>query len=433
MKANLFHNGKRIKAALISALLIIALSVSMVLGSFNPAFAYDAVKTSEVAPSITAQAAVVYSEDLDKVIFAKNETARMNPYSITKLMTAYVVVDNLPLDKQITIGDTYEGEDESSMKLEKGEVLTVEQLLQGLLVASGNDAARALAVAVAGSESAFAEMMNKQAADWGCTGTHFTNASGMQDANHYTTAADFLIISREAMNNETIREITRIEKVVIPATNKSKQREYKNHTTLYSEEGSGILGGKTGFWDENDCSVALQYRKKDLSLTMVILGDTKKGRIEDIKILAAAAHQTVPGFVVAKPSETVKHMWIKGGKKTFIPVYVTTSAYAYPADGTDKSIKVECTLKKGIKAPLKKGQIVGTCKVYADGKLKATRTLVVRKAVAKGWFPSMFYISNAASVVILVLVLALVAVIVLMKRKPKGGKPKSKTDTDTLE
>lgn len=410
------RNSKNFYARITAALVAVLLFLVMTFASVSQAFAYEKIEVKDETPTVTAQAVIVYSEDLGKVIYSKNESKRMNPYSITKLMTAYIAAQNLDLDEKVTITGAGTKAEESTMKLKDGEVLTVKELLQGLLIESGNDAARVLAVKVAGSEKAFAEMMNEQAEEWGCKNTHFANASGMQDKNHYTTAEDYLIIGRKALEDETVREISFSKKVKIPATSKSEERVYKNHTTLVQTKGSGVLGGKTGFWDDDDCSVVLEYFKKDMRLTMVILGDTKKERSEDVKTLARNAHDTVPGFVLAKTNEVAAKLWVKGGAKTRIPVYVDETAYAYPASGKEKDIDVKASLDKGIKAPIKAGQHIGKYEIYVKGELKATHDLVVKDDVEKGWILSNIYISNTASLCIFIVILLIAFLIFILRR-----------------
>ncbi len=406
----------RIAAALIAALLVIVLTA----GSFvQTAAAYDETPQSDKIPKITAKSAIVYSDDLDKIIYSKDPDKKLNPYSITKLMTAYVVLQNLDLDQEVTIHNIDADIEESQMKLQEGEVLSVKQLLQGLIIESGNDAARALAKEVAGSESKFAEMMTAQARKWGCKNTNFYNASGMQHPKHYTCASDYLIIARKVLEDETLREICTTRKVTIPATNKSKKRIYLNHTTLVNDKTSGVIGGKTGFWNEEDCSVVLQYYKKDMRLTLVILGDTEEGREKDVATLTKAAHDMVPGYIVAKPKTEVCKLWIKGGEFTRVPVYVNERAYAYPANGKESAIRIKTSVRKNLKAPLKKGQRVGKCDVYVNGELRASHPLVVHKALKAGWFTSNLYISNRCAIAILAGAVLLALAVYLLRKKNK--------------
>lgn len=393
--------------------IVVALMMSVLLA--ESAFAYDAIELEYDTPDITAKAAVVYSSDLDKVVYTKNADKKLNPYSITKLMTAYVTCEHLSMDQVITVKGVKADLEESKMDLVEGEKLTVRQLVEGLLVESGNDAARLLAITVSGSEKDFVELMNEQAAAWGCTNTHFANASGMQDKNHYTTANDYLEIAKHVFENEDIREICAAKKVTIPATSKSKKRVYKNHTTLISDADSGVVGGKTGYWNEDDCSVVLQYYKKDLAATMVILGDTKKGREADVKKLSKIAHGTIPGYVVAKPKAEADKLWIKGGEITHVPVYVKEKSYAYPKDGKESEINIKTTLNKGVQAPLKKNQVIGKYMVYVDGELRATHDLVVREKVDEGWFPSKVYISNRATLIIAAVIVSLIVLRTLLR------------------
>ena len=421
--------GKRKINIKITCVVIIAIAVlvAFILGnqSTKSEYAFKSIGDQDAAiPSVSSQSAVLYNMDLDEVIYEKDGDARVNPYSTTKLMTAYIALEKLSLDQEVCIKNAGAESSETAMDLVDGEVLTVEELLEGLLVESGNDAARVLAVEAAGSESKFASLMNKQAEEWGCTGTNFVNASGMKADNHYTTVNDYLIITNKVFANKDIKKICSLESVTIPATNKSAERKYTTHTTLRDEDGSGVVCGKTGYWDETDCAVALQYLKKDMNLALVIMGATEDSREADAKALLGYAHEFVPGYIVAKPKTETCKIWVRGGKQTHIPVTVTKTAYAYPKSNSEKDITLKASLCDGIKVPIKKGDVIGTLKVYSDGKLVATKKLASIVDVEKGWFTSYIYLSNLAVVCILLAIFACVIMLfacarIIKKRKMK--------------
>ena len=150
------------------------------------------------------------------VIFGQNQNARLPMASTTKLMTALVAVESLPVETAVKIPAEAVGVEGSSIYLTEGEVLTLEQLLYALLLESANDAATAIAIAVAGSVSAFAERMNARAASLGLTDTHFVNPHGLDAEGHYTTAYELALITREALQNPTLRRICETSRKTIP-------------------------------------------------------------------------------------------------------------------------------------------------------------------------------------------------------------------------
>ncbi len=221
--------------------------------------------TSE-KPNIVSQAALLMDYETEKILFAKNENEKMYPASTTKIVTAILTLENCKLDEVVTVGyddvssipDGY-----SSAFLQVGEQLTIEQLLQVLLVHSANDAANTLAKYVGGSIESFVSMMNTKVHELGLSHTHFTNTYGMHDNNHYTTAHDLAIIMKYCMKNDDFRKMAGSASCAIPATNKYDTRKYSstnellipNHSNYYPY----VTAGKTGFTTQaGDCLVSLR-------------------------------------------------------------------------------------------------------------------------------------------------------------------------------
>ena len=252
---------------------------------------------SAARPEIIAGSAVVYCENTGEIIYSKNEDSRMKPYSITKLLTALLAVQNLPMDQMVTVSAAAAGQGGSSMELKEGEQISVKDLLYGTLVVSGNDAAYALAEAVSGSAADFVKLMNKTAANIGCEDTHFSNPSGLSNdiKKHYTTADDFLKIAKLAFSDETVRTIAGTKKYTVKATNKSEERKLEEHTELISKASSGIVAAKTGFWDEANCSISALYDKDGLRLIIILMGDTMDERTDDVLALTKYAERTKTG------------------------------------------------------------------------------------------------------------------------------------------
>ena len=158
------------------------------------------------APSISADAAVIYSLDLDRVVYGDNEDKVLDPYSITKVLTCYLALENLDPEKVVTVSAdaTQEYVNGTSILLKEGEKIRVIDLIYGAMMESGNDAAYALGEAVAGSEKKFAALMNETVESWGCTNTHFVNANGWKNKDHYTTARELAIIARNCFAREDL-------------------------------------------------------------------------------------------------------------------------------------------------------------------------------------------------------------------------------------
>ncbi|MCI8513341.1 MAG: D-alanyl-D-alanine carboxypeptidase [Lachnospiraceae bacterium] len=241
----------------------ILLSVVTLFASLSlPVLAEEgSVLTTDVpAPEIVGEAGFLMEANTGTILYAKNENEALYPASITKIMTALVVIENTEnFGDVITFSDAaVNGIDWDSTKIYAyvGEQLTVEQALYGLMLKSGNDCAVALAEYVAGSEAAFAEMMNARAAEIGCTNTHFVNAHGLQNENHYTTVHDMALIMREAMENDIFRVIDSTVSYKVDWTNMRESgfdtwvmgnKMMNPNSDSYYE---GVFCGKTGYTDQ---------------------------------------------------------------------------------------------------------------------------------------------------------------------------------------
>lgn len=243
-----------------------------------------------VPPEISAGSAVLIDADTCTILYEKNSHVKAYPASVTKLMTALLTVENCSLSEIVTFSHdaahsvTWE---DAQIPIEEGEQYTIEDALYALLLPSANDVAYGLAEHIAGSVPAFAEMMNKRAAELGALNTHFTNASGLSDPEHYTTAYDIAMFSRACMNNSTIIEIMNTLTHVIPPSNKygyertiyQRHEMLKKNSQYYYEYAAG---GKTGFTDESKYTLCTFATKGDMNLiAVVLLCEEPEQRYED--------------------------------------------------------------------------------------------------------------------------------------------------------
>lgn len=205
---------------------------------------------------VTSEAAALFDEDGREVLYSKDAFERLYPASITKVMTALVALEYGNLSDQVTVTeDAVITESGASLcGIEPGDVLTLEQLLYGLMLPSGNDAGAAIAVHIAGSIEAFADMMNAEADRIGAVDTHFVNPHGLHDPDHYTTAYDLYLIFHEAMKNPVFREITGTTAYTASYRDRSGQtvtKTWKGGNWFMTGEretpaGITVIGGKTG-------------------------------------------------------------------------------------------------------------------------------------------------------------------------------------------
>ena len=197
-------------------------------------------------PEISAQSAVVLDAKSGAVLYTKNSETRLPMASTTKIMTAKIILDKLPLDMKVKVPKEAAFVEGSSIYLSENEEITVESLLYGLLLESGNDAATALAVACSGSVEKFAELMNSTGEKMGLKNTSFANPHGLTAENHFTTAYELAYITMCAMKNETFRKIVSTSKYISPSLDGTLTRYFFNHNKLLRTY-NGSTGVKTGY------------------------------------------------------------------------------------------------------------------------------------------------------------------------------------------
>lgn len=237
--------------------------------------------------SLTAKAAGSFSPSTIETDYASNIYERMYPASITKIMTALVAMKNCDLEETVFIGEECKDIEMGSSicMIEPGDQLTVEQLLYGLLLNSGNDAAMSLAVHVGGSVDNFVEMMNQEAKRLGATGTHFMNPHGLQDDNHYTTVYDIYLMFQEALKYEIFEKIiTESEYYCVFIRDNDKYGIMWQSTNYYHineatpPDDVVVVGGKTGTTDEAGSCLCLLAKDKygDPHISIVLNAETKE-------------------------------------------------------------------------------------------------------------------------------------------------------------
>lgn len=250
---------------------------------------YENTNSWPQGPNVYSEAAIVMEASTGLILYEKNMNETYFPASITKILSALLIIENTSPGEVVTFSrdSIFNIErDSTHIGIDVGEQLTVQQCLYGILLESANEVTYAAAEHVAGSISAFAEMMNEKAKSLGALNSNFVNPHGLPDDNHYTTAYDMALITREAMKNETFRKITATRTYQIPPTNKQKEIRYlRNHHKFILKNDlsyEGTTGGKTGFTNKARYTLVTTAKRGDLELICVVMKvDTSAHQYED--------------------------------------------------------------------------------------------------------------------------------------------------------
>lgn len=341
-------------------------------------------------PNIQATAVYLGDPITGLPLYEKNAEERRYPASTTKIMTALVVLDNVQdLDQKVTVlASDFDGvpSDGSKAGFVVGEEVPVIDLLYGLMLPSGNEAANTLARFVAGSVPAFVQRMNDRALELGCTGTHFANANGLHDDNHYTTAHDLFRITQEALKNETFAEIVNTAQKNLSPTNKAA--EHPNGKNLYILTTNQLIlssgskyhyayakGVKTGHTSQAGYCLVATATKKKSSLISVMLGcERPKGADQPLTY-----QQTKELFEWGYANFSAKTLIEKGAEIQEIPVRLSTDtdklmlvagddlSATVPNDCELSDFETQITVPDDVTAPITAGQKIGTLTLVKDG------------------------------------------------------------------
>ncbi len=363
---------------LIFSILIIILSNSLVFADLedteeiNVNEVIETSKNVENTPNINSQVALIYDRTGKRILFEKNGKKQFKMASTTKIMTATVVLENAKLDDVVTIENKAAWTGGSRLGLKKDDKITVHDLLYGLLLVSGNDAAVALAIHLGGSVEGFAEMMNNKAKELGLTNTHFVTPHGLDEDEHYTTAEELAKMADYAMGIPKFKEIVNTKTYTVRINNNPKTL---TNTNELLGSLSGVYGIKTGFTNGAGRCLVTGCKRGNLDIITVVLGaDTKKIRTSDsIKLIEYA----FKNFQVVDVEEKVLQQfeeWNRINSNRIIINKCKNSNIKLELDeinnkkmaikNTDlDNITIEINAIYYFEAPIEKNQIIGTAKV----------------------------------------------------------------------
>lgn len=334
---------------------------------------------SPIEPDISAEAAILIEIDSGEILYEKNANAPMYPASTTKIMTALLALEHLNLEDKITVPEDMGLADGSAMYLLPGEVFTVRELLDGLLVKSANDAAVLLARTISGDIQSFATLMNQRAKDIGCTNTSFANPNGLHDPSHTISAHDMALIAREAMKNATFRELVSQVNVTLDETPQTPEKRYFRNTNRFLWSTSKIIynneyipikyevvdGIKTGYTGEAGNCLVSSGKKNDIRVISVVFKASGYNVYRDSRLLLDYGFDNFEKKTLIKKDTVLGSQPINyssqgsleyGTKEDFVVPYLKSSLPVY-------NTKI---MLNDLKLPISKGDIVGKLVISND-------------------------------------------------------------------
>ncbi len=250
---------------------------------------YPVNKTKTLAPYLSARSAIVVDVNTKSILFAKNPDLKLLPASTTKIMTGLIVLENYDLDDIVLIESV--NNTGQKMGLEMGEKITVENLLYGLLVQSGNDAATALAQFYPQGQDAFIDLMNQKAKDLNLHDTQFTNSAGLDAYGHYSTVHDLSLLAAVVMENETFKKIVSTQAITVSDVDNTISHELETINQLLGKI-SGLAGIKTGWTDlSGECLITYTKRGNQEIITVVLNSSDRFGESVSLIDWAFSNHQ----------------------------------------------------------------------------------------------------------------------------------------------
>lgn len=329
------------------------------------------------AVSTAGSSCILVDADSGRILYESNPDEKRLIASTTKLMTALVAAEQLPdLSQTVTIQPAWLQTEGSSIYLRAGEEITLEALLYGLLLESGNDAALSLACICAGSEDAFAALMNEKAAELGMKNSSFSNASGLNGDRHYSTARDLAKLAAACLKDQTVAKICATKSITLGG------RTFANHNRLLSLC-EGCIGMKTGFTKRAGRTLVSAAKRNGQTLIAVTLNDPDDWR--DHMALYDYGFERYHAKQLCRTGELVGSVPVTGSLVRFVDVEAGGNFYYPLAEGESAEVQVEYA--RSHEAPIQKGELAGKLVYTLAGKEIGTVDLRYAESVHRDVFP----------------------------------------------
>ena len=384
------------KKALIAGFLVLAVGLS---SAAVPSYAEESSKPSggssqeELAPS--ARSAILLDADTGTIIYEKNSHDKLPPASITKVMTMLLTMEaidegQLKWTDKVRTSEYAASMGGSQIFLEPGEEMTVDEMLKGIAMASGNDASVAMTEKIAGSEEGFVKMMNEKAAELGMKDTHFVNCNGLPAENHYTSAHDIAVMSRELLKYDQITKYTGAYQDYLRKD--SEKPFWLVNTNKLVRFYTGADGLKTGYTSEAKFCLSATAKRDGLRAVAVVMGapDTKT-RNNEVSRMFDYAFSQYTMHSIYKPGEVLGIVKVQKGDVPEISIQAEKDYSVLVKKGVkNPDIRHEIQLDPNVKAPVAAGQVIGKLSVYQGEQVVKEFELTSPVEVKKAGFWKLF-------------------------------------------
>ena len=358
------------------------------------------VKGEDLKLAEGAKSAVLLETSTGEIIFEKNANERQSPASMTKMMTMLLVMEAieagvLAWDDSVTASTNASSMGGSQILLEANEQMSVKDLFKGVAIASGNDAAVALAEKIGGSESNFVTMMNRKVKELGLINTNFKNVHGLDEENHYSTAYDMAMIAKELVKHEKVLEYSKIyEDYLRKGTPRELWLVNTNKLVRFYE---GVDGLKTGYTNTAGYCLTATVKKNNMRLIAVVMGEAdSQTRNKDITEMFNYTYAQYELQTLLSKNDSVKEVTLEDAKEEKIKIVLKDDVTLLNRKmGTKLKTNYELDVFP-IKAPLKKGDIVGNLYLKSEGNIVRTIPLTIEKDIKKANFFELYvrYLKN---------------------------------------
>ncbi len=384
--------------------------------------------------TLSGEGAILIDMDTSEILYEKNSHSQFYPASTTKIMTAILAIEHGNMEDIVTIDqEVVDLTDGSHIALEPGEQLSLEHLLNALLIESANDAAVAIAKHISGSVENFSKLMNEKAKSIGALNTNFINPNGLPNEEHITTAYDLALIGRYAMENEKFRSIVKNYTYTIPITNKKTEpRPLKSaNRLLYSTEKidvdgkltpikyDGVNGVKSGYTVAAQQCLVTSLEKDGHRLIAVVLKSNGKNIYSDIHKLLNYGIENFEKVKIGFANKFINNFNVNNGVIPFVAgVSKSDSHFIVRKDQKDK-VEEKIIVDETLEAPISKGQVIGKLEYLLNGKVVAETNIVSTMDVEKIPTPSIFKNILSKWYILVLIVLVFGRIVALNKKRKR--------------
>ena len=354
------------------------------------AFAAEQKTNADIVSNV--KSAILIERDTGKVLYEKNSNQELPPASMTKIMTMLLIMEaidqgKLTWSEKIRASEYAASMGGSQIFLEPGEEMTTKEMLRGIAIGSGNDASVAMAERIAGSEEAFVDMMNNKVKELGLKHTFFKNTTGLPVSGHFSTASDMAIMAKELLKYDDITKFTGMYEAYLREN--TDKKFWLVNTNKLVRFYPGVDGLKTGFTAEAKYCLTATAQKNGMRVIAVVFGapTSKERNAQVTKMLNYAFNQYQTHPMYKRNQTIMKARVSKGQEKSVEAVTSEPISLLTKKGGKTEDVKQKITIKKNLKAPINKGDKIGSIKLIKDGKVFVESPLLASESVKEaGWW-----------------------------------------------